>query len=67
MDNLGDALVVTLIGMLVIFAVLAILWISIILLEKVFPYKEPALVEEDNLETIAVIQAAISGYLKRRK
>ena len=66
MENLEPALIVTLIGMSVIFAVLAILYFSILSLERLFPYKAPVAAVGDNTETVAVIQAAISAYLKRR-
>ncbi len=66
MDNLAAALVVTLIGMSVIFAVLAILWITIVALDWIFPYRAPQLAESEDTERVAVIQAAITAYLKRR-
>ncbi|VAX15276.1 hypothetical protein MNBD_NITROSPINAE03-557 [hydrothermal vent metagenome] len=66
MENLTASLVVTVIGMSVIFAVLAILYVSILSLERIFPYKAPAETAGDNTETVAVIQAAITAYLKRR-
>ena len=49
-----------------IFAVLAILFVSILSLEKLFPYKAPVVAAGDDTETVAVIQAAITAYLNRR-
>ncbi len=66
MENLEAALIVTIIGMAVIFAVLAILYVSILSLEKLFPYKAPVSAAGDESETVAVIQSAITAYLKRR-
>ncbi len=67
MENLASSLIVTLIGMSVIFLVLSILWLTIILLDKAFPYRatDSALIIDDT-ETVAVIQAAIATYLKRK-
>jgi len=67
MENLVSSLIVTLIGMSVIFLVLSILWLTIILLDKAFPHRttDSALVIDDT-ETVAVIQAAIATYLKRK-
>lgn len=67
MENLMAALIVTVIGMSVIFVVLAILYVSILSLEKIFPYKAPVAAEGGESETVAVIQAAITTYLKRRR
>ncbi len=66
MENLAAALVVTLIGMSVIFAVLAILWITIVALDWIFPYRAPQSAEAEDTELVAVIQAAIAAYLKRK-
>ncbi len=66
MENLAAALVVTLIGMSVIFAVLAILWITIVALDWIFPYGAPQPAEAEDTELVAVIQAAIAAYLKRK-
>jgi len=65
MANVISALVITLIGMGVIFIVLGALWATIVGLEKVFPYKEPPAAAPDT-ELVAVIQAAITAYLKRK-
>ncbi len=66
MENLTAALVVTLIGMAVIFAVLAMLWITIVTLDWIFPYRAPQPAEAEDTELVAVIQAAIAAYLKRK-
>lgn len=64
-----SALIVTVIGMAVIFAVLAILYVSILSLEKLFPYKAPVEAPGggDDTETVAVIQAAITSYIRGRR
>ncbi len=69
MANLGVALTITLIGMGVIFVVLILLWIAIVSLDKIFPYKAPVMAASsttDDKELVAVIQAAIAVYLNRR-
>lgn len=71
MANLWSALVVTVIGMGVIFIVLTLLLFTILALNKAFPFKtpEPSPAKPaggDDSETVAVIQAAIASYLKRR-
>lgn len=70
MENLGTSLTITVIGMTVIFTVLATLWVTIIVLDKALPYREPAPepVPADGVdaETVAVIQAAITKYLRRK-
>lgn len=63
MENIIDALIVTVIGMGIIFLVLIILLITIVALNKIFPYRAD---ETGDEETIAVIQSAIAAYLKRR-
>ena len=70
MENIGSALTITVIGMGVIFVVLSLLLVTIIALNKVFPHKAPPPpagegVDEDT-EVVAVIQAAIAAYLRRR-
>jgi len=66
MENLMAAFIVTVIGMSVIFVVLAILYVSILSLERIFPYKAPVSSAGDETETVAVIQAGITAYLRRR-
>ncbi len=69
MGNVSDALIVTVIGMGIIFLVLTILLFTIIILNKLFPYKPEPVADipgGDNTELVAVIQAAITKYLKRR-
>ena len=69
MGNVADALIVTVIGMGIIFIVLIILLGTIIALNKIFPYVEPAptgSVEGADTELVAVIQAGIAQYLKRK-
>jgi Na+-transporting methylmalonyl-CoA/oxaloacetate decarboxylase gamma subunit len=62
------SLIITLIGMGVIFLVLGVLYFTIIGLEKLFPYTEPPApaATEDDAEVVAVIQAAISMFRRQR-
>lgn len=65
MENLDAALIITVIGMTVIFIVLILLLVTIIGLNKVFPYQAPKPVTSagiDDAETVAVISAAITAY-----
>ena len=74
MENLEVSLIVTVIGMGMIFIVLTLLLFTIIVLDKLFPYKEPhkkptemvTAPVEDESETAAVIQSALTMYLKRK-
>ncbi len=69
MGNVGIALIITVIGMGVIFVVLAILLGTIVLLNRMFPYiqapVEPAVTGNDS-ETVAVVTAAVTAFLKRK-
>ncbi len=73
MENIGSALVITVIGMGVIFVVLTLLMATIVALNTAFPYKKTpppqsgATTGATETETVAVIQAAITAYLKRKK
>lgn len=69
MENLETSLTITVIGMTIIFVVLATLWVTIIILDKALPYREPApqpAADGVDEETVAVIQAAITKYLRRK-
>ncbi|VAX16268.1 hypothetical protein MNBD_NITROSPINAE02-328 [hydrothermal vent metagenome] len=69
MGNVTDALIVTVIGMGIIFLVLTILLLTIVLLNKAFPHVPEPVAETsggDDTLLVAVIQAAIAKYLKRR-
>ena len=69
MENLSAALTVTVIGMGIIFLVLILLMGSIMVLNRAFPYIAPPIEEKasgDDGELVAVIQAGIAAYLKRR-
>ncbi len=73
MENLGPALTLTVIGMGVIFLVLGLLEICILVLNKMFPYVAPPapkpkpvkVTGEDDEEIVAVIQTALTQYLKK--
>jgi Na+-transporting methylmalonyl-CoA/oxaloacetate decarboxylase gamma subunit len=65
MENLDSALIITVIGMTVIFIVLFLLLVTIIGLNKAFPYQAPApatVPSVNDAETTAVISAAITAY-----
>ena len=68
MAGITTSLVITLIGMGVIFLVLGTLYLTILGLEKVFPYTEPPApaAKGDEAEIVAVIQAAITMFRKQR-
>ena len=72
MANLEPALIVTMIGMSIIFLVLGILWLTIFALNRIFPFKAPetqsgaASAPVDDTQTVAVIQAAVTAYRKQR-
>lgn len=69
MENLDAALTVTVIGMGIIFLVLVTLMGTIIALNRIFPYVAPPVAEKasgDDGELVAVIQAGIAAYLKRK-
>lgn len=70
MENVGSALIITVIGMTVIFIVLILLLVTIIALNRLFPYRAPAPVVPsgvvDETETVAVIGAAITAYTGRK-
>ncbi len=72
MENLDAAITVTVIGMGIIFLVLILLMGAIMVLNRVFPYvaptekATPATAGSDDGEIVAVIQAGIAAYLKRK-
>ncbi|HJM82525.1 MAG TPA: OadG family protein [Nitrospinota bacterium] len=69
MEWLVNSLIVTLIGMGVIFIVLGVLYLTILGLEKTFAntkHSTPDLLEDDP-EIIAVVKAAIAMYRKQRQ
>ncbi|VAX15079.1 hypothetical protein MNBD_NITROSPINAE01-1463 [hydrothermal vent metagenome] len=69
MENLDAALTVTVIGMGIIFLVLILLMGAIMVLNRVFPYVAPVpevKTASDDGELVAVIQAGIAAYLKRK-
>ena len=71
MENLDSALIITVIGMTVIFIVLVLLLFTIITLNRLFPYKAPAPAITtpgivDDSETVSVISAAIAAYTGRK-
>ncbi|MBF0171623.1 MAG: OadG family protein [Nitrospinae bacterium] len=74
MENLGASLVVTVIGMGVIFLVLGLLEACIYILVWAFPYVAPAAPKpkpvpasagEQDTEVVAAIQTALTQYLKK--
>jgi sodium pump decarboxylase gamma subunit len=72
MENIGSALVVTVIGMGVIFGVLAALLLVIYVMNALFPYVAPVKTKPapippkgEEEEVVAVIHAALSRYLQR--
>jgi len=73
MENIGAAVSVTLIGMGIIFFVLILLLFTIVVLNRLFPYVAPAPEPEpvmagapDEAEVVAVIQAALTHYLRKK-
>ena len=71
MGNIDAAISVTFIGMGIIFFVLILLLGTIVLLNKIFPYvpppaPEPVSMAPNDGEVVAVIQAALTHYLRRK-